>query len=113
MEDAQRRCSGRSQRAGGFLFAGTRSRSIAAPGRRRIMGGGNGSEERPAAANPAGREEGKHLYAPRNQMKSGPPFHGDCESRSEEHTSELQSLTNLVCRLLLEKKKKTNINIKT
>src|SRR5437016_9268169 len=31
-------------------------------------------------------------------------------TRSEEHTSELQSLTNLVCRLLLEKKKKkTNI----
>src|SRR5438093_7777480 len=30
------------------------------------------------------------------------------EQRSEEHTSELQSLTNLVCRLLLEKK---NINI--
>src|SRR5437016_10616059 len=28
--------------------------------------------------------------------------------RSEEHTSELQSLTNLVCRLLLEKKKKIN-----
>src|SRR5438046_4276612 len=27
-------------------------------------------------------------------------------NRSEEHTSELQSLTNLVCRLLLEKKKK-------
>src|SRR5258706_6536840 len=29
------------------------------------------------------------------------------ETRSEEHTSELQSLTNLVCRLLLEKKKQT------
>src|SRR5258706_9761841 len=29
--------------------------------------------------------------------------------RSEEHTSELQSLTNLVCRLLLEKKKNSNI----
>src|SRR5262249_61743133 len=28
--------------------------------------------------------------------------------RSEEHTSELQSLTNLVCRLLLEKKKSYN-----
>src|ERR1035438_10848254 len=28
------------------------------------------------------------------------------ESRSEEHTSELQSLRHLVCRLLLEKKKK-------
>src|SRR2546427_5569217 len=30
--------------------------------------------------------------------------------RSEEHTSELQSQSNLVCRLLLEKKKKTNQN---
>src|SRR5438093_2704768 len=29
--------------------------------------------------------------------------------RSEEHTSELQSLTNLVCRLLLEKKKKNTV----
>src|SRR5437016_7027213 len=29
------------------------------------------------------------------------------ELRSEEHTSELQSLTNLVCRLLLEKKKRS------
>src|SRR3989339_2135584 len=29
--------------------------------------------------------------------------------RSEEHTSELQSLTNLVCRLLLEKKKNTKL----
>src|SRR2546430_5615569 len=29
--------------------------------------------------------------------------------RSEEHTSELQSQSNLVCRLLLEKKKKTTI----
>src|SRR5437016_6810656 len=31
--------------------------------------------------------------------------------RSEEHTSELQSLTNLVCRLLLEKKKKKKKHI--
>src|SRR2546427_4364713 len=30
--------------------------------------------------------------------------------RSEEHTSELQSQSNLVCRLLLEKKKKNNYN---
>src|SRR2546421_7888922 len=29
-------------------------------------------------------------------------------ARSEEHTSELQSRSDLVCRLLLEKKKKTN-----
>src|SRR5438046_7901984 len=33
---------------------------------------------------------------------------GAGELRSEEHTSELQSLTNLVCRLLLEKKKDKN-----
>src|SRR2546425_5853065 len=31
------------------------------------------------------------------------------EVRSEEHTSELQSLAYLVCRLLLEKKKKKNV----
>src|SRR2546430_7433030 len=36
--------------------------------------------------------------------------HGD--RRSEEHTSELQSQSNLVCRLLLEKKK-NNINTST
>src|SRR2546427_3015186 len=32
----------------------------------------------------------------------------DRRGRSEEHTSELQSQSNLVCRLLLEKKKKEN-----
>src|SRR5437016_10917424 len=31
------------------------------------------------------------------------------QNRSEEHTSELQSLTNLVCRLLLEKKKQNTL----
>src|SRR3712207_7497130 len=35
--------------------------------------------------------------------------HRDLEERSEEHTSELQSRQYLVCRLLLEKKKK-NVN---
>src|SRR5262245_66365203 len=38
------------------------------------------------------------------QRASGTAFPGG--SRSEEHTSELQSLRHLVCRLLLEKKKK-------
>src|SRR2546427_6756943 len=33
---------------------------------------------------------------------------GSLADRSEEHTSELQSQSNLVCRLLLEKKKKLN-----
>src|SRR2546427_3928352 len=37
----------------------------------------------------------------------GPPKRPRGRSRSEEHTSELQSQSNLVCRLLLEKKKKT------
>src|SRR3989442_10467984 len=32
-------------------------------------------------------------------------------NRSEEHTSELQSRPHLVCRLLLEKKKKTTTNL--
>src|SRR5438093_6025500 len=41
------------------------------------------------------RRYGKQLEAPPSPLL-----------RSEEHTSELQSLTNLVCRLLLEKKKK-------
>src|SRR6266480_6225741 len=35
------------------------------------------------------------------------------QARSEEHTSELQSHVNLVCRLLLEKKKKQNYNLCT
>src|SRR5438270_9622901 len=33
------------------------------------------------------------------------------QSRSEEHTSELQSQSNLVCRLLLEKKKNNTCNL--
>src|SRR5260370_7964171 len=36
-------------------------------------------------------------------------LHQEFTLRSEEHTSELQSHLNLVCRLLLEKKKKKNI----
>src|SRR5258706_8477534 len=38
-----------------------------------------------------------------SQLASGD---NSSKARSEEHTSELQSLTNLVCRLLLEKKNK-------
>src|SRR5438093_6737870 len=41
------------------------------------------------------------LLAPRFPLREVPALGG---RRSEEHTSELQSLTNLVCRLLLEKK---------
>src|SRR2546430_8548049 len=41
---------------------------------------------------------------PGPEVPVGPPHLGS--GRSEEHTSELQSQSNLVCRLLLEKKKK-------
>src|SRR5437016_11170116 len=43
-----------------------------------------------------------------SEASSQSPYHRPApaaQTRSEEHTSELQSLTNLVCRLLLEKKK--------
>src|SRR5437016_12082311 len=46
------------------------------------------------------------------EMSSGEALEGRPKrmTRSEEHTSELQSLTNLVCRLLLEKKKPDQTN---
>src|SRR2546430_6415069 len=47
------------------------------------------------------RRTGRHDVAVPDPSHRGPS--GD---RSEEHTSELQSQSNLVCRLLLEKKKK-------
>src|SRR5438034_8632496 len=46
----------------------------------------------------------------------GEPVSGELgwlDARSEEHTSELQSHSDLVCRLLLEKKKKKKQKIKT
>src|SRR5256885_7841516 len=46
------------------------------------------------------------LYARRNGLADQIRCRGlECHERSEEHTSELQSPCNLVCRLLLEKKK--------
>src|SRR2546430_7307603 len=55
-----------------------------------------------------------HRRALRDRVRRPPLAHdhatlGDAEERyrSEEHTSELQSQSNLVCRLLLEKKKTT------
>src|SRR5260370_32264279 len=45
----------------------------------------------------------------RSRPSSTPSASASALRRSEEHTSELQSHLNLVCRLLLEKKKKKNI----
>src|SRR5687767_15253129 len=47
------------------------------------------------------------------QMSPRRPGSVVISARSEEHTSELQSLAYLVCRLLLEKKKKNKKKIKT
>src|SRR5690606_40833988 len=47
----------------------------------------------------------KHLVLPASSIVISAIFYS-IYSRSEEHTSELQSRENLVCRLLLEKKKK-------
>src|SRR2546426_6330467 len=54
----------------------------------------------PRSAPPQGAAARHTLADPR------PPAPGRSDPRSEEHTSELQSPCNLVCRLLLEKKKK-------
>src|SRR5947209_9942423 len=48
-----------------------------------------------------------------SRLKNGPPSRSAIRSRSEEHTSELQSRQYLVCRLLLEKKKFLNTYIPT
>src|SRR2546426_7120396 len=44
-----------------------------------------------------------------DQPSGAAPAPGCSASRSEEHTSELQSPCNLVCRLLLEKKKQRSV----
>src|SRR5690242_21015920 len=44
-------------------------------------------------------------------LYQGTASHNYTQLRSEEHTSELQSHVNLVCRLLLEKKKNKNLNM--
>src|SRR6266481_2551802 len=53
-------------------------------------------------------------FAPREPPARSPCWppakRADCCTRSEEHTSELQSQFHLVCRLLLEKKKKNEIH---
>src|SRR2546426_10023633 len=83
------------------------------PPRRRSRGsaeGRRGLEWRTGAS--AGRESPRPGES-RTGASTGRPartqsYRATARSRSEEHTSELQSPCNLVCRLLLEKKKKKN-----
>src|SRR3989449_3168044 len=78
-------------------LAGARSAGTRRPHAR--LGGGDG-ELGPAAS---GVRRGAGSPARRHVRDGGRPR----GARSEEHTSELQSRLHLVCRLLLEKKKKT------
>src|SRR2546425_9131136 len=55
-------------------------------------------------------EPSTHLQQVCVRLGAQPRHRMDDQGRSEEHTSELQSLAYLVCRLLLEKKKKQNMS---
>src|SRR5690606_39421642 len=64
-----------------------------------------GGEARDLPPRPRTRHPGPGAFRPRLVQQAR-----QLASRSEEHTSELQSRENLVCRLLLEKKKKIKHN---
>src|SRR2546430_12620783 len=68
-----------------------------------LRGGGEGREQRGHFVVRAGVERGEQLAPRRREGQVALATPG--RKRSEEHTSELQSQSNLVCRLLLEKKK--------
>src|SRR2546427_8415712 len=106
----------------GLSARGTRSRGLQEP--RHLVGRPQAHRRRPGHA--ALQQPGQHRtrsYLDETRagagkfggaLHAGDPAHGRRElvgeqaARSEEHTSELQSQSNLVCRLLLEKKKKKN-----
>src|SRR5438093_6108088 len=74
----------------------------------RVSGNGARPAGRPGPLRPAPRARRlrrrlRRQHQGQEVAHDRPP--GAAGPRSEEHTSELQSLTNLVCRLLLEKKK--------
>src|SRR2546426_8915486 len=62
------------------------------------------AQDQPEGPRAAARSD-RAVHGPRRLVARAP-------ARSEEHTSELQSPCNLVCRLLLEKKKKNQKNNK-
>src|SRR5688572_32502984 len=78
-----------------FRSDGVDARHLAQPRLMRVAAGGDHGD---AAAR---RGSFQQLAAQRGQQ---PADEADVAERSEEHTSELQSQSNLVCRLLLEKK---------
>src|SRR3989475_5162180 len=79
------------------------------PRQRRRLPLRRGAWGRPDRTHPGDRRRGHREYPLHETREGGPrvPRRPPCRGgdRSEEHTSELQSQSNLVCRLLLEKKK--------
>src|SRR3712207_7738407 len=73
------------------------------PARRLARGRDPGRLDDVVGSDPADRRRGGRLGG----FPGGPGLGGVGDVRSEEHTSELQSRQYLVCRLLLEKKKKS------
>src|SRR5256885_2838591 len=85
-------------------------RSVVGPRRERDLEQ-RASLELDARPEPADREEEHAGDDQQRREQEVPPLALDKVERSEEHTSELQSPCNLVCRLLLEKKKQQRIKI--
>src|SRR3712207_6982866 len=85
-----------------------RSQRSAGRRRREVMPGGRGGRRAVASSS-----AGTRTTRGRQSRPGGSGGHGTgaepVRARSEEHTSELQSRQYLVCRLLLEKKKKNYI----
>src|SRR2546421_7435097 len=71
-------------------------------------GGRRLQEELPAPGRHPRSVGDRRPRRPGSEPERRRPAEGDASRRSEEHTSELQSRSDLVCRLLLEKKKKKN-----
>src|SRR2546427_3189056 len=67
--------------------------------------------DRDLFAGAVGRGKDARIATPAQRRHDGVAFGEGLADRSEEHTSELQSQSNLVCRLLLEKKKKNKKRI--
>src|SRR5439155_16398260 len=94
-----------------------RRESILPSAAERCAGAGQAPKRVRAAGNAVRRPLGGRIgscFRKRN-LESGAPIYAAVtkflflKQRSEEHTSELQSRGHLVCRLLLEKKKKENM----
>src|SRR3989441_7240185 len=89
--------------SGPSRVAGTSRTACSSPTSRPPSRPGTGHAPR---ACPTPTRDGRHDVVERGHFTSVLAFHFT-SARSEEHTSELQSLAYLVCRLLLEKKKKS------